>query len=76
MIDRESAYEILGRKVSDINQEKAEEERKEQEMEREERRGEISFQDFVWQKHKNPSGPDGKSPDKRHIYKGCIWNTE
>ncbi len=34
VIDRESAYEILGRKVSDINQEKAEEERKEQEMER------------------------------------------
>jgi DNA helicase HerA-like ATPase len=34
VIDRESAYEILGRKVSDINQEKAEEVRKEQEMER------------------------------------------
>jgi hypothetical protein len=34
VIDRESAYEILGRKVSDINQEKAEEERKEQEIER------------------------------------------
>jgi len=34
VIDRESAYEILGRKVSDINQEKAEEERKEQENER------------------------------------------
>src|SRR5512133_2412052 len=33
-IDRESAYEIHGRKVSDINQEKAEEERKEQEMDR------------------------------------------
>jgi uncharacterized protein len=34
VIDRESAYEILGRKVSDINQEKAQEQqRKEREME-------------------------------------------
>ena len=46
LIDRESAYEILGRKVSDINQEKAEEDRKTQEMERrqeEERSARTSY---------------------------------
>jgi hypothetical protein len=42
VIDRESAYEILGRKVSDINQEKAQEQQQ-KEREIEQRRAEQSY---------------------------------
>ena len=77
MIDRESAYEILSRKVSAIEKEAADEAaRKEWENERQEGRGEITSPSVLWKKSKNPSGPDGKSPDKCHIYKRCLRNTE
>ena len=78
-IDRESAYEILSRKVSDLEKAKADEaERKEWEKGR---KGEWEMNPQIQDAHRMDvsqvtPGSDGKSPDKRHFYQRCLRNTK
>ena len=76
-IDRESAYEILSRKVSETEKEAADEAaRKEWENERRREEEKLPHTAIFWKKGKNSTGPDGKSPDQRHIYKRRLRDTE